>query len=130
MSIYLTQVCQFKLYSHSHTSDVMHLDLLEVINLPSEGTETNLQYTYTIESFSQNITYLEWGNKTWEIVGFKMKMERIYLQYIISYYFPSLIFVVVSWISFVIPPGEVFEGRFFYDQNDHPGTSTITVPRK
>ena len=108
----------------------MHLDLLEVINLPSEGTETNLQYTYTIESFSENITYLEWGNKTWEIVGFKMKMERIYLQYIISYYFPSLIFVVVSWISFVIPPGEVFEGRFFYDQNDHPGTSTITVPRK
>ena len=109
MSIYLTQVCQFKLYSHSYTSDVMHLDLLEVINLPSEGTETNLQYTYTIESFSENITYLEWGNKTWEIVGFKMKMERIYLQYIISYYFPSLIFVVVSWISFVIPPGEVFE---------------------
>ena len=44
------------------------------------------------------------------VVGFKLMLERYYFKYIWSYYIPSLIFVVISWISFVIPP-EAIPGR-------------------
>jgi hypothetical protein len=40
------------------------------------------------------------------------QLERHVMSYIITYYLPSGLFVVVSWISFLIPPdivpGEVF----------------------
>ena len=32
------------------------------------------------------------------------KLERHFMSYIITYYLPSGLFVVVSWISFLIPP--------------------------
>ena len=39
-----------------------------------------------------------------------MKLSRHILKYLIIYYLPSGLFVVVSWVSFLIPP-EVIPGR-------------------
>ena len=35
---------------------------------------------------------------------FIQNLERHVMSYIITYYLPSGLFVVVSWISFLIPP--------------------------
>ena len=43
-------------------------------------------------------------------VGFRIKLRRHYLTCVIKYYMPSTIFVLVSWISFLIPP-DVIPGR-------------------
>ena len=37
-------------------------------------------------------------------------LERHFTSYIITYYLPSGLFVVVSWISFLIPP-DIVPGR-------------------
>ena len=39
-----------------------------------------------------------------------MKLKRHILKYLIIYYLPSGLFVVVSWVSFLIPP-DVVPGR-------------------
>ena len=43
-------------------------------------------------------------------VLYLQKLERHFMSYIITYYLPSGLFVVVSWISFLIPP-DIVPGR-------------------
>ena len=88
----------------------MIFNLVKLAELTMEGTDPNLEYIYKIEAFSKNITFVDWGNLIFSVVGFHLELERHYAQYLLSYYFPSLIFVTVSWISFTIPP-EIVPGR-------------------
>ena len=77
--------------------------------MPSEGTDTNLGYIYTIDPFEETIlTKLD--TEAYSKVGFKLTLDRHPVKHLLSYYFPSLIFVMVSWISFIIPP-QVIPGR-------------------
>merc|ERR1719192_2776045 len=46
----------------------------------------------------------------YSLAGFEMILRRHVSHYIITYYLPSGLFVVVSWISFVVPP-DVIPGR-------------------
>ena len=47
----------------------------------------------------------ETGN--YSVAGFRMLMERKVSQYVITYYLPSGLFVVVSWASFLIPSDDI-----------------------
>ena len=44
----------------------------------------------------------ELGNLS--LAGFNVHISRHYSKYLIVYYLPSGLFVLVSWTSFVIPP--------------------------
>ena len=44
------------------------------------------------------------------IAGVEMKLKRNMMKYLYIYYLPSGLFVVVSWVGFLIPP-EVVPGR-------------------
>ena len=46
----------------------------------------------------------------YSLAGFEMILHRYVSHYIITYYLPSGLFVVVSWISFLIPP-DIVPGR-------------------
>merc|ERR1719166_740424 len=46
----------------------------------------------------------------YSLAGFEMVLRRHVSHYIITYYLPSGLFVVVSWISFLIPP-DIVPGR-------------------
>ena len=41
------------------------------------------------------------------MAGFKLNMERKMTHYLITYYLPSGLFVVVSWASFLIPSDDI-----------------------
>ena len=61
------------------------------------------------------ITFLLIPHKSAEICSiipraFLQTLERHFTSYIITYYLPSGLFVVVSWISFLIPP-DIVPGR-------------------
>ena len=73
---------------------------------------TNDEYSTTFASYDENVTLLELHQDvlTYSVVGFHVRLERNFFKHILSYYFPSLLFVLVSWISFVIPP-DVIPGR-------------------
>ena len=51
----------------------------------------------------------------YSVSGFELKLTRKMAFYIITYYFPTGMFVIVSWISFLVPPESV------------PGRMTILV---
>ena len=87
----------------------MTFNLTKVSNMPSEGTDTNLDYTYTIEPYKETIINIL-DDEPYSKVGFRLTLNRHPVKQLLSYYFPSLIFVMVSWISFIIPP-EVVPGR-------------------
>jgi hypothetical protein len=41
------------------------------------------------------------------VAGFELTLKRKVSHYIITYYLPSGMFVIVSWISFLVPPGKL-----------------------
>ena len=51
----------------------------------------------------------------YSVTGFEVTLRRKMSHYIITYYFPAGMFVIVSWISFLVPPESV------------PGRMTILV---
>ena len=46
----------------------------------------------------------------YSVAGFELTLQRKVSHYIITYYLPSGMFVIVSWISFLVPP-EIVPGR-------------------
>ena len=46
----------------------------------------------------------------YSVTGFEMIMKRRMSHYMITYYLPSSLFVVVSWTSFLIPSDDI-QGR-------------------
>ena len=70
----------------------------------------------------------------YSLAGFEMVLVRHVMHYIINYYLPSGLFVVVSWISFLVPaevlPGEFVSQHFFpcfVPQSDNPKRRLLTV---
>ena len=46
----------------------------------------------------------------YSVAGFELTLSRKMMHYIITCYLPSGMFVVVSWISFLVPP-DIVPGR-------------------
>ena len=51
--------------------------------------------------------YLPQETGNYSVAGFKLNMERKMTHYVITYYLPSGLFVVVSWASFLIPSDDI-----------------------
>ena len=52
----------------------------------------------------------EASNQRFSITGFRVVLKRHSVKYLFTYYLPSTLFVITSWVSFLIPP-EVVPGR-------------------
>merc|ERR1719225_1631860 len=76
--------------------------------------ETNsiaLDYDIKINSLAPEDAVLDYGQLgNFSLAGFEMVLTRYVSTYIITYYLPSGLFVIVSWISFLIPM-DVIPGR-------------------
>ena len=76
--------------------------------------ETNsiaLDYSIQINSLSAKDSLLMFdGLGNFSLAGFELVLQRYVSTYIITYYLPSGLFVIVSWISFLIPM-DVIPGR-------------------
>ena len=60
--------------------------------------------------FSEQILEYAGTNQRYSITGFRISLKRHTSKYLFLYYLPSTLFVITSWISFLIPP-EVVPGR-------------------
>ena len=70
-----------------------------------------LDYAIDIHNLSEpDQIFLGGPLGNFSLAGFEMVLSRHVSHYIINYYLPSGLFVVVSWISFLVPadviPGE------------------------
>ena len=72
------------------------------------STDPILDYTVTVSPLNWNERYYlpqETGN--YSVAGFKLFMERKMTHYVITYYLPSGLFVIVSFTSFLIPSDDI-----------------------
>ena len=67
-----------------------------------------------VSSRSGRLRWLDCSGN-YSVTGFELTLRRKMAFYIITYYFPTGMFVIVSWISFLVPPESV------------PGRMTILV---
>ena len=87
----------------------MTLVLKELIH---EGNGSDIQeYTCTSEQFNTDLKkYNTWNGFNYSSEGFTLRIKRQYRKHIMNYYLPSTLIIMLSWVSFVIPP-EVIPGR-------------------
>lgn len=55
----------------------------------------------------QRSVHAKLTNRTFSVTGFQMKLTRRVLPYMVSWYLPTGTLVVISWISFFVPPAQV-----------------------
>jgi len=102
--------CKFKVGSSNYDETRMTFSNEKLSYDPGAGN-TILDYQVVIKELKPEdriLPYAEAGN--YSITGFEMTLTRNVAKYLYIYYLPSGLFVVVSWVSFLIPP-EVVPGR-------------------
>ena len=75
-----------------------------------ESIKSILDYSISINKLRDDQTHYMALGMNYSVTGFEMILQRKMSFYIVTYYLPSGLFVVVSWISFLINP-EVICGR-------------------
>ena len=68
----------------------------------------NLTLDYLKEE--DRVFYFESTNSNYSLAGVEIQLRRHKAKYILQYYCTSGLFVVVSWVSFLVPP-EIIPGR-------------------
>jgi len=106
-----TQKCKFTVGSYSYDNSKM---LFYTNTFGYSTKETNsiaLDYDIKIVPLKPQDAVLDYGPLgNFSLAGFEMVLTRYVSTYIITYYLPSGLFVIVSWISFLIPM-DVIPGR-------------------
>ena len=78
---------------------------------PNTSNSIALDYAISIERLDDSdAVFLGGALGNFSLAGFEMVLHRYVSTYIITYYLPSGLFVIVSWISFLIPM-DVIPGR-------------------
>ena len=76
------------------------------------STESILDYEVEIANLREEDTfYLPAETGNYSVAGFEMVLNRKVAHYMITYYLPSSLFVVVSWASFLIPSDDIQVSR-------------------
>ena len=106
-----TQSCKFQVGSYSY-DDTQMTFATKAAKYDSKDTNSiALDYAIVIKPLSKKDSILLFdGLGNFSLAGFEMVLDRYVSTYIITYYLPSGLFVIVSWISFLIPM-DVIPGR-------------------
>ena len=105
-----TQLCPFHIGSYAFDMKSMVFNN-EVLQYDNSRKNTILDYHVEIIPLNEAERIYYWldiGN--YSLTGFQLKLTRNHMKYLLNYFLPSGLFVVVSWSSFLIPP-EIVPGR-------------------
>merc|ERR1711953_771879 len=102
-----TQTCKFRVGSYSYDSSKL-LFTTKNAGYSSGGNSIALDYDISINKLASEDSVLDYGSLgNFSLAGFEMVLTRHASTYIITYFLPSGLFVLVSWISFLIPMEEI-----------------------
>jgi hypothetical protein len=107
-----TQACKFQVGSYSYNDKIMSF-LTDKAGYSGgkNGNSIALDYAIKISHLKpRDAVFAGGGLGNFSLAGFEMVLHRYVSTYIITYYLPSGLFVIVSWISFLIPM-DVIPGR-------------------
>jgi len=101
------QTCKFLVGSYIHDAD-------QIIFTGSFGhdiaNQRAQQYELEAEELDYNDTFIFHANRTFSQTGFQVQLRRRRTPVLLQVYLTTGLFVIVSWISFIVPP-EVVPGR-------------------
>merc|ERR1719150_3074485 len=99
--------CQFQVGSY--------YDTIETVTCKShyihdEERQRSLQHFIQIEDLPEKFTTVNLPSGSYAACGFQARIQRKQMQFVVQVYLPSFMFVIVSWVSFLVKP-EVVPGR-------------------
>ena len=102
-----SQICPFRIGSFN--------DPHQIVNCTSKFTyytelQRTQQYTITVSDLLPEEHILSFGGHLWATCGFNIVLKRKKLQIFFHMYLPSMLLVIVSWVSFLVDP-DIVPGR-------------------
>ena len=94
---YCFQKCQFQVGSFNYDITKIRFELEEVPQA-SQSIKSILDYSITFNHLRPEQTQYSALGMNYSVAGFELVLTRKMSFYIVTYYLPSGLFVVVSWI--------------------------------
>ena len=97
------QICHLLFGSYSGIEKSKQRYKLGILHFNTSQQVALLDYEFKVNNLSENLEYWtdhkipNWG--TFQRTGFELKFQRVYERYLMSYYIPSGILVILSWVS-------------------------------
>ena len=104
-------MCTFQVGSFNYAMDKLIFDD-EFIPVKEEAVRSILDYEIEIYPLDAEEKQYSALNMNYSVAGFKLVLARKMSFYVVTYYLPSGLFVVVSWISFLVNPEVRSHPRF------------------
>ena len=88
---------------------------IDIVNCTSEldynnNSQPMLHHHLDIEALRPSMLQYDWGEQTWATCGFNIVLHRTRIQNLFEVYLTCTLLVIISWISFIIPPN-IIPGR-------------------
>jgi len=100
-------MCQFQVGSYYDTIETVRCSSQFLYNAERQRS---LQHFIQLEPLPEKYSIVDLPSGHYAACGFQVGLQRKQMQYQIQVYLPSFMFVVTSWVSFLIKP-EVVPGR-------------------
>jgi len=102
-------ICKFRVGSTN--MDINYMRFGETtLEYDEKNRNTILDYMVDAKTLREEDRIFLYAGQNYSVTGIEMRLSRHVLKYLYIYYLPSGLFVVVSWVGFLIPP-EVVPGR-------------------
>jgi len=101
------QTCQFQVGSYYDTHETVTCNSHFIYDL---DRQRSLQHFIQIEGLPAQYKKVNLPSGTYAACGIQVRFQRKQMQFIVQVYLPSFMFVIVSWVSFLINP-HVVPGR-------------------
>ena len=93
------QVCKFKIGSYAYDENKMKFKT-NLLQYNNKLRNTILDYNVQILPLQEEDSLFIWQNiGNYSLTGFEMRLRRNSLKYLVNYYLPSGLFVIVSWVT-------------------------------
>ena len=91
-------ICHFMLGSYSFDDRFMNFELDNSSEIQLNQI-SNLDYAPSVRYLPKSKQFKPYGSLNYSITGCEIRLERNIKQYIVNYYIPSGLFVMVSWVN-------------------------------
>jgi len=102
-------ICKFRVGSTNMDINFMKFGETTA-SYDTANKNTILDYMVEVQQLREEDRIVLYAGQNYSVTGIEMRLSRHVLKYLYIYYLPSGLFVVVSWVGFLIPP-EVVPGR-------------------
>ena len=93
-----SHVCHFQVGSYANINTIMKFKT-KILEYESSERNAILDYNVEVQPLPEDKQTYVWHIGNLSLAGFSIKLKRNVFKYIIQYYLPSSLFVIVSWVS-------------------------------